>query len=290
MSKPTTWPGGKPLPLRRVVETVKRAALSSLDRVGLAAAALDARARARYAADAGMRRRNARFRASDDHDGLPLPPPYLVYLVAGHFDLREYYESGRFHAAFVRRLLTEHGLALKEVGSLLDFGCGCGRVIRHWRELDGSSVHGCDWNRRLIRWCRRALPFADFRLNGLRPPLPYRDAQFGLVYAISVLTHLTEELQLAWMGELRRVLAPGGLLLITTKGLSRLGCLNADERARFQRGGLVCQAERYVGRNLCAAYHPESYVRHRLARDFRVLAFVPAAGDQTQDAYLLQKP
>lgn len=272
------------------MEAVKAAALRSLDRAGLAAAALDARAGVRYLADWRTRQRNARFRRSGSHDGLPLPPPSLVYLVAGHFDLEEYYASGRFHAAFLRRVLEESGFSLEETRSLLDFGCGCGRVIRHWRGLEGTDVHGCDCNGLLVRWCRRALPFAEFHRNGLRPPLPYEDARFDLVYAISVLTHLTEELQLAWMGELRRVLAPGGLLLITTKGQSRLGSLGAAERDRFQRGELVVQSGRYAGRNLCAAYHPESYVRDRLATGLRLLAFVPAAGDQTQDAYLLQRP
>jgi hypothetical protein len=37
----------------------------------------------------------------------------------------------------------------------------------------------------LVRWCRRNLPFADFGINHLDPPLPYEEEQFDLIYALS---------------------------------------------------------------------------------------------------------
>jgi hypothetical protein len=40
------------------------------------------------------------------------------------------------------------------------------------------------------------------------------------IYAISVFTHLSAELQDLWMKELRRIVRPGGHLLITTHGES----------------------------------------------------------------------
>jgi hypothetical protein len=94
------------------------------------------------------------------------------------------------------------------------------------------------------------------------------------------------------MRELERVLAPGGLVSITTKGRSRLEPLDDEERRRFENGELVVQDARYEGRNLCAAYHPERYVREGLAGALEVVDFVPAvAGSaQTQDLYLLRKP
>jgi SAM-dependent methyltransferase len=263
-----------------------------LDALGLVAFAYDLRARLGYVVDGSARAQNARFRASGVDDGLPLPPPTLVYSVAGHFSIEEYYESGRLHAELLRRVLADNGFELERFRSLLDFGCGCGRVLRHWRELTRTHVHGCDYNRRLVAWCRRSLPFAEFRVNHLAPPFPYGAGSLDFVYAISVFTHLTEELQHAWMRELERVLAPGGVVVVTTKGRSRLGPLADEERRRFDRGELVVQATRYAGRNLCAAYHPESYVRDRLAVGFNVLDFLPAVkgSSSTQDVLLLQRP
>jgi SAM-dependent methyltransferase len=263
----------------------------AFDSIGIAALADDLRAHLSYRLDRGMRRRNARVQAAPP-DELPLPPPTLVYSVAGHFDVDEYYESGRQHAAILRRVLEANGFAVEDLHSLLDFGCGSGRVIRQWRDLRRTRLHGCDYNPRHVEWCRRALPFAEFRLNRLLPPLTYRSGQFDFVYAISVFTHLTEELQPAWIQELERVLAPGGLLLITTKGRSRLDALDEHERERFERGELVVQSRRYAGKNLCAAYHPESYVRNHLKNGLRVVDLVPAVrdSDHTQDIFLLQKP
>src|SRR3954463_710191 len=175
-----------------VAATVIRPSLRrGLDRAGLAAKAYDLRAHARHLADDETRAQNAEFAATGAPDRLPLPPPSLVYLVAGHFNVEWYYSSGVAHAALLRDVLARNGFDLREFDSLLDFGCGCGRVIRHYRgEL--PNLHGSDYNPRLVEWCRHALPFAAFGTNRRSPPLDYGDRQFDFVYAISVFTHLTE--------------------------------------------------------------------------------------------------
>jgi SAM-dependent methyltransferase len=262
-----------------------------LDEVELAAFVYDARARLAYVRDSRLRRANERLRTAEAPDGLPLPPPYLVYLVAGHFNLAWYYESGATHADLLQEILRTNGYDMAAFRALLDFGCGCGRVTRHWHALDGVEVHGSDANTQLISWCREALRFARFDRNLEGPPLPYDDETFDFVYAISVFTHLTEELQHAWMRELRRVLAPNGVLAITTKGVSRLEPLDADARTRFEQGHLIVRDARYSGRNLCAAFHPERYVREVLAAKLDVVDFRPATddGSQSQDLWLLRR-
>src|SRR5581483_10043510 len=92
--------------LAAMLESTKTMLKRRLDERGLVAAAYDARARAAYLTDRAARARNERFRRSRSYDGLPLPPPALVYSVAGHFDLEEYYESGRLHAELFRALLA----------------------------------------------------------------------------------------------------------------------------------------------------------------------------------------
>jgi ubiquinone/menaquinone biosynthesis C-methylase UbiE len=47
------------------------------------------------------------------------------------------------------------------------------------------------------------------------PPLEYEDSKFDFVYALSVFTHLDETLQFQWLLELRRVLRPEGILILT---------------------------------------------------------------------------
>ena len=213
----------------------------------------------------------------DADDALPVPPPRLIVRVAGAADVDWFLEGGRLGAASVRGALLRQGVHLDALGAMLDFGCGCGRVTRNWAGLSGVQVAGTDLSRPAVDWCRRYLPFARFEENGLTPPLVFDDESFDLVYALSVFTHLTADLQLAWRDELRRVLRPGGHLLVTTHGESYLPRLAPDERERFERGELVVRWAEVAGTNLCSAYHPEP------------LDAEGARGNPTQDLVLLRK-
>lgn len=226
-------------------------------------------------------------------ESLPVPPLALIDLVSGQPDIPWFLEGGRRGAATVREALERHDVAMRDLDRLLDFGCGCGRVLRHWAELiDDVEIHGSDLNPRLVEWVRDNLDFVVAETNGLAPPLKYPDDTFGLIYAFSVFTHLPEALQRPWVEELYRVSAPGGLVAISTHGERYVDELDAAERTRFARGQLVVRAFEDAGSNACGAYHPESYVRADLADPFEVLEHAPegAWGNPHQDLWLLRKP
>jgi len=218
-------------------------------------------------------------------DGLALPPRRLMVRVAGTADAEWFLRGGR--AGY--DAIAAH-VELRQTRDVLDFGCGCGRVTRYFKE-HGGGVAGSDVSGDAIAWCRDNLRFAHFETNGLAPPLAFPDESFDLVYAFSVFTHLTEDLQLAWRDELRRVLRPNGRLLITTHGRSYVPRLDDAERARFERGELVVRWAEVVGSNLCSAYHPEQYLREAFAQGFAFLELEAegARGNPTQDLVVLQK-
>jgi SAM-dependent methyltransferase len=223
---------------------------------------------------------------------LPIPPANLIVLAAGVEDVAWFLEAGKRGADSIRDLLDKNGLSMQEVSPILDFGCGCGRVLRHWAALERVELHGTDYNPRLARWCDVELPFARVKTNELQGKLDYGDGQFGLVYALSVFTHLSELMQSFWIEELSRIVRPGGYLLITVHGEPYFETLLSEEQTRFRRGELVVRSEEQAGSNVCAVFHPESYVRETLARDLDVVDFWPegARGNPRQDAYLLRKP
>ena len=263
---------------------MKAAALDLLRRLGLL--------RPAYRAYEALNALRAAGRpAPTAEDGLPVPPPRLIVRVAGTADVDWFLASGRLAAESVQASLERHGRRIAELDALLDFGCGCGRVTRRWAALDRTAVYGADANEQAIAWCRRNLPFARFTSNGLAPPLEYTDGSFDLVYALSVFTHLPEDLQHAWVHELERLLLPGGFLLLTTHGERYRGRLRPDERAAFDAGRLVVRWPEGAGTNLCSAFHPPSYVKERLAAGLDVAEFVPegAKGNPHQDLYLLRK-
>jgi len=264
----------------------RRGLLDQLDRVHLAAPAV-------RLYELGLAARARLHGAPEPADGLPVPPARLRAQVGPlHADPAFFLESGRQQAELIERVLVENGAALEKLGALLDFGCGCGRVLRHWARLPNPRVHGCDIDERMIAWCRENLPFAEVAVNSSSPPLPYVADTFGLVYAFSVFTHLTEQAQHAWMAECRRVLEPGGFLLISTLGehYASLDRLAPSELDAFRSGQLVVLYEGASGRSLCSAYHPVEYVRTRLAAEYELVSFMPAADDGRHDLYLLRKP
>lgn len=232
---------------------------------------------------------NYRFKQQWPADGLPLPPPRLFYLVNGQYNIERFLTNGALGSKCIRDILSKNGLDIEAFPSILDFGCGCGRVMRHWSNLPHSRLYGSDYNTSLVEWCRDALPFAQFSVNQSHGPLSYKDSQFDFVYSISVLTHLTVAEQQAWMKELWRVLRPGGYLYVTVHGLMA-NRLTPEEQASFEAGNPVVFGESHAGSNICASFCPEPFMRKVLAKDFTVVDYVPVgAQDAGQDVYLLQK-
>ena len=222
--------------------------------------------------------------------GIPVPPPPLLHLVVSGTNVKGFLNGGRQGVADIAHVLKRNHAELNDCRNVLDFGCGCGRVIR-WMKQTGSQLHGTDYNEELISWCKKNIKFASFGVNRLKPPLPYQDDQFDLIYSYSVFTHLSEELQFAWLDELNRILKPGGYLFVTVHGERFVDRLPEDERARLQNGQTVVLQEGASGRNHCAAFHTEDYIRRNWCRGFTILDFEAERGIACgkQDACLLQK-
>jgi SAM-dependent methyltransferase len=225
-------------------------------------------------------------------DGIPLPPPSLRSWVAVTDDLDWFLAGGKLGVQTLIDILARHGKKLADVENLLDFGCGCGRVLRHLKNNESIGLHGTDCNAAAIRWCDENLNFAEFGTNALEPPLRYRSHRFDLVYAFSIFTHLTEPQQTAWIKELGRVTKPEGLLIITVNGDRYIegDPLWRAEQTAYAKGELVVRREDLAGQNACVAFHPETYVREKLARGFEIVDFLAAGakGNPPQDAYVLR--
>lgn len=254
-------------------------------------AAVRAGFRAKEAASSAVG--DLRYRNFAAPDGLPVPPARLRVAVSGIADPNDHLDAGRRSARAIDFFLERNGLAVGDAGSLLDFGCGSGRVARQWVGLQDTAVHGCDYNADAIAWCQAHLPFAGWKVNQLAPPLPYEANNFGLIYGLSVFTHFPEELQGRWMAELARVLEPGGHLIFTTMGNSFRSHLSPREQESFDAGKLTVHFPRSAGSNMCAAYHPRVYIDELITgAGLRLLDSLPSDEDSPypQDMWLVSKP
>ena len=165
---------------------------------------------------------------SVDAAGLPLPPAHLRHWVAGTDDLAWFLEGGQLGVQTVVSLLAKRRLDLDQLESVLDFGCGCGRVLRHLRRFEKVRIHGTDSNPDAIAWCDQHLDFAEFGTNRLEPPTRYRQHSFDCIYAFSVFTHLPEALQ---MGKtLARRFIPNHMSGISWRGSLKWSISSQKER------------------------------------------------------------
>lgn len=107
--------------------------------------------------------------------------------------------------------LAEFVRGLGHVERALDLGCGDGRLSA---ELEAAELTAADVSRVALERARRRLP--DARLVELEPdaPLPLDDSSFDLVLSAETAEHV-RDLQL-FLSEIRRVLAPGRELALTT--------------------------------------------------------------------------
>jgi len=97
---------------------------------------------------------------------------------------------------------------------VLDVGCGPGFYSAAMLER-GASVTGLDGSAEMVRHAEHATGGrGTFLCHDLEQPLPQNDASFDLAVMALVYHHVYARSQL--LAELRRVLRPGGRLLIST--------------------------------------------------------------------------
>ena len=229
------------------------------------------------------------------HDLRPVPPAALRVRVGGWEDADHFLGVGRKVFWDVKRLLRSIDRALPEFTSILDFGCGCGRLTRFLAPAPGQHVVGSDIDPESIAWCdaNLARDGTTFVVNATMPPLPFADGQFDLVIAISVFSHLPEDLQHAWLAEIARVVRARGLLIASVHGESLLAKDTPPEtREKLEREGFL-YARGFGTPGLPdfyqTAYHRPDYVRARWQRGFRLAFELPRGVNNHQDAYVLER-
>lgn len=142
------------------------------------------------------------------------PPAWLLERCAGvGASERDFVRSGAVDWRRQLAALQRGGVRL-EGSSILELGCGAGRVLRYFsRYSAGTMFTGADSDSEAVDWCRRELGFAEFVALPSRAPSPLRAASFDAVLVPTWLEHLEPTEAVAWVEECARLLRPGGVLV-----------------------------------------------------------------------------
>ena len=129
--------------------------------------------------------------------------------------------------------------ALPAQGRVLDVGCGAGRASR-WLEAQGYNVMSLDLSLEMLRRTKAGRAHALAALADMRA-LPVASGGFAGLTAFFSVTHIPKAEVPTVFGEFRRVLKPGGALLV---GMV-VGEAEGEEQAEWA-GGQVMHFSAFV--------------------------------------------
>jgi SAM-dependent methyltransferase len=220
---------------------------------------------------------------------LPLPPDVQLQInTVGHAGPAAMDEAWAFATECLARfraspLFGDHDR------TLLDFGTGWGRIARCFlRDVRAEDMIGVDVSPELVAVCQANFHGPRFLCCDPMPPLPLTDGSVDFVVGYSVFSHLSEAACRAWMAEFARVLKPGGMAALTTRGrwffdfaasltdtsdyaqaLSKMFPDFSEAKARYDRGEFVHSNMAGVtgGGVLDGSFYGETFIPERFARE-----------------------
>lgn len=193
--------------------------------------------------------------------GFPLPgfpPESLQVRMVGSSNENALSEGFRFYAK-VRELCVRHHANISGEGNLLDFGTGWGRYARIFmKDFKPENILGVDVDQGFISICKEIFPYGNFEVVPPFPPTSLPAGHFDLIIAYSVFSHLSEEAATAWIKEFSRILAPGGMIAVTTQGRSFLNeCERIRESGRIDHPWHENLARSFVDKAACEKTYDE---------------------------------
>lgn len=228
-----------------------------------------------------------------------LPPAELAEHISYKRGLEVEAGDGLLHEGYIAVQQIKQALAPHVRGpvrQILDFGCGCGRLTRYMDLLGAPGVRrvGCDVDAPAIEWAQKHLPNSgEFFASLDRPPISHAEkGAFDLIVALSVFTHLPEDMQDAWLAELMSLLRPGGLLLATFHGPYYHRFVPEELREKFGDYGFIhCDLGKTpdLPDYYLTTFHTTDYIKERWPRFGELAEIVPMAV-QLQDAAILRRP
>jgi SAM-dependent methyltransferase len=236
--------------------------------------------------------------------GIQLPPPHLRYRVAGTDAGDWFVESGEKSLRDLERALASVRASYEDFNDILEWGCGCGRILRHLPvPVSPRKLYGNEIDAEAIAWISAHMPWVETSLTDGKPPLPYDDGAFDLIFNHSVMSHLDVDYQDAWLAELARVLRPGGVVTLTVHGQHAFdqfhsgipveSPLRQQVADTFHTRGLYYTKDDQWAPDFPdfyhSAFHSVGYIFDHWSKFLRVCQYIPRGALDYQDMVVLRK-
>lgn len=154
-----------------------------------------------------------------------------------------------------------------DTASLLDVGCNTGDFLETLRlRYPRMELAGVDINEPAIATAKSKVPDAHIQ-QGFGFDLPFPDNRFDCVTCIEVIEHVPQQFRAQLISEMRRVLKPGGLMMIRCPHAGIFSFLDA-QNFRFRFPGLYMRLVGEGGRDVNYRDAKEELVwHHHFTRD-----------------------
>ena len=251
--------------------------------------------RVHYKIEKGIRYfKNQQFRKSNPF--LKIPPDEFLFETF-QLNYQKYFEDGALAAKEILKWTEEY--IPQEMPTILDWGCGTGRIIQHLHQFHPYALlYGTDTNHEMIVWNQKHINDAYFTEIADTCKTIFPPNYFDLIYGISVFTHLSATMQTQWILELARICKPGGILLVTTMGLHYEKQLLKSEKNNLIENGIVEKEFKtnkgiHIGNRNYAVYETAAYFEALIKDHFTVLQYFDGVNNSDkfggQDLWILQK-
>ncbi|MCB0013582.1 MAG: class I SAM-dependent methyltransferase [Anaerolineales bacterium] len=132
--------------------------------------------------------------------------------VAAEYARQFYDEMAR--KPFDRLMLDWLAARVADTGTICDMGCGPGQIARYLHD-QGAAVGGIDFSGAMVQEAQRLHPTIPFQQGDMLALTGVASASFAGIAAFYSIIHIPRPRVVQALNELRRILLPGGALLLT---------------------------------------------------------------------------
>lgn len=233
-------------------------------------------------------------------DDLPMPDDSNLARI-GAQNLQHYKSVGFDKFMRLQEVLIKYAnKTFSDMGRILDWGCGCGQVLRYFNRYNNVEVNGADIDSVNIKWCENNLDFAKFYQVPLKPPTNFSTGYFDLIIGISVVTHLRENDQSDWLAELSRISRKGAIVLLSVHGNGGVAFRNElfdiNKLLSWQeKGFLAIGVDSAINDSIddkeyyTTSFQTDWYIKEQWAKYFQIIDIIPSYIGHFQDLVVMQK-